>query len=307
MELRHLRYFTAVATHGSFNQAAASLHLTQPALSRQVKDLEDELGVPLLKRGKNAVTLTEAGELFYDEARDLLARAEQAVRRVRRETGAIVLRIAYAPSLVAGVLPRALERFQAETPQARVELSDLAPAEMAKQGREGLLDVIFSVADEEWQLKEFAWHEARRLTPMLVMPAKHPLARLKRVPPARLRDLPMIGYHRAEFPEYDRGIRRLLKGHGVSPYYSHRAEGMTSLLASIEAHGGVSILTEGVASFLPVTLVMRPFFPALPGVTIVAGVSASRTNPHAERFVQLFREESGLIRGGEKPKSRKSD
>ncbi len=65
MELRHLRYFVAVAAHGSFNRAAKILHLTQPALSRQVKDLEDELGVPLLVRGQNAVKLTEAGDLFY--------------------------------------------------------------------------------------------------------------------------------------------------------------------------------------------------------------------------------------------------
>src|SRR5215211_1056028 len=74
VELRHLRYFAAVAAHGSFNRAANNLHLTQPALSRQVKDLEEELGVALFVRGKNAVKLTAAGELFYEEARDLLAR-----------------------------------------------------------------------------------------------------------------------------------------------------------------------------------------------------------------------------------------
>ena len=71
MELRHLRYFVAVAAHGSFNRAAQGLHLTQPALSRQVKDLEEELQVPLLVRGKNLVTLTESGKLFYEEAREV--------------------------------------------------------------------------------------------------------------------------------------------------------------------------------------------------------------------------------------------
>jgi LysR family hca operon transcriptional activator len=70
VELRHLRYFVGVASHGSFNRAAEILHLTQPALSRQVKDLEEELGVTLLVRGSNAVKLTEAGELFYEEARE---------------------------------------------------------------------------------------------------------------------------------------------------------------------------------------------------------------------------------------------
>src|SRR6266850_1340563 len=82
MELRHLRYFVAVAAHGSFNRAAEILHLTQPTLSRQVKDLEDELDVPLLVRGQNAVKLTEAGELFYEEARQVLARADEAIQRV---------------------------------------------------------------------------------------------------------------------------------------------------------------------------------------------------------------------------------
>ena len=83
MELRHLRYFTAVAAHGSFRRAAAILHLTQPALSRQVRDLEDELGVIRLTRGRNFATLTDAGELFYEEAREVLARADLAVERVR--------------------------------------------------------------------------------------------------------------------------------------------------------------------------------------------------------------------------------
>src|SRR5688572_9955216 len=86
VELRHLRYFIAVAKHGSFNRAAQLLHLTQPALSRQVKDLEEELAVPLLVRATNAVTLTDAGRLFFEEAREIIARAELAVQRVRNES-----------------------------------------------------------------------------------------------------------------------------------------------------------------------------------------------------------------------------
>ena len=85
MELRHLPYFIAVAAHGSFNRAAEVLHLTQPTLSRQVKDLEEELGVSLLVRGQNTVRLTESGDLFYEEAREVIARANEAVQRVRGE------------------------------------------------------------------------------------------------------------------------------------------------------------------------------------------------------------------------------
>src|SRR5579871_4369659 len=103
MELRHLRYFTAVADHGSFNRAAQILHLTQPALSRQVKDLEEEVGVPLLVRGANAVTLTPTGESFYEDARDVLARAAKAVERARGDRGREQVRIGYIPATVDGL------------------------------------------------------------------------------------------------------------------------------------------------------------------------------------------------------------
>src|SRR5258708_40189266 len=96
-----------------FQSGGAESSLTQPALSRQVKDLEGERGVRLFVRGKNAVTLTDAGELFYEEARDLLARADQAVQRVRGEARNEVLRVDYSPSVTAGLMPRALERIQA--------------------------------------------------------------------------------------------------------------------------------------------------------------------------------------------------
>src|SRR4051812_11384534 len=112
MELRHLRYFSAVAAHGSFNRAADSLNLTQPALSRQVKDLEEELGVRLFLRRANAVTLTEAGEVFYEEASEILDRTEQAIARVRANDKSEKLRVGYGPSLTAGILPQAIERFQ---------------------------------------------------------------------------------------------------------------------------------------------------------------------------------------------------
>jgi DNA-binding transcriptional LysR family regulator len=84
MKLRQLRYFAAVASHGSFSRAATALHLTQTALSRQVKGLEDELGVALLKREPNSVSLTRSGQIFFEEAREVLARLEKAIRRVQK-------------------------------------------------------------------------------------------------------------------------------------------------------------------------------------------------------------------------------
>src|SRR5450432_1326353 len=163
MELRHLRYFAAVAAHGSFNRAAATLNLTQPALSRQVKDLEEELGVRLLVRGKNAVTLTDAGEVFYEEARDLLARADKAMQRVRGEGRDEVLRVGYAPSVTAGIMPGALEKFQAATPGVRIELADLSSREMNALANAGQLDLLITPDVSASDLRDFQWTELRRV------------------------------------------------------------------------------------------------------------------------------------------------
>ena len=294
MELRHLRYFAAVAAHGSFSRAANNLHLTQPALSRQVKDLEDELGVPLLVRGTNAITLTEAGELFYEEARDLLARADQAVQRVRGEARHEVLRVGYGPSLTSGIMPRALERFQAAVPRVRLELEDLSPREMKEKALTGLLDLVIVPETAESSIKGFQWAELRRMAVVLVMSRAHPLAKLSKIPPKRLIGLPLHGLGRLNFPDYVPRMRVLLKPFGVTPNFTVlENDGVTTMFASLEATQGATILADGVVSVLPRSLLIRPFAPALPDVVILAGLPADRPNVHAEMFAKLLREEAG--------------
>ncbi len=292
MELRHLRYFAAVAAHGSFNRAAATLHLTQPALSRQVKDLEDELGVRLLLRGKNAVTLTDAGEVFYEEARDLLARADKAMQRVRGECRNEVLRVGYAPSLTAGLMPGALEKFQAATPGVRIELADLSTREMNELANAGRLDLLIAPDPSASDVPGFFWSELHRVSPVLVMPESHPLAKLKKIAPARLRDLPLIGLGRENFPDYVRYVRAFLKPFGVAPHFvALENDGVSTLFAALEANHAAAILAEGIARIMPRTLVTRPFSPALSAVSVKLGLPAVRPNPHAETFARLLREE----------------
>ena len=298
MELRHLRYFAAVAAHGSFNRAAQNLHLTQPALSRQVKDLEDELGVPLLERGTNAVKLTDAGELFYEDARDLLARADQAIQRVRGQCRTEVLRVGYAPSVTAGIMPAALEKFQATTPRVRIELADLSSREMIEQAKTGRLDLVISPEiSATTEVPEFQWSELRRISPVLVMPETHPLAKLKKIGPARLRDLPLIGLARENFPDYVRYVRTLLKPFGVAPrFIALDNDGISTMFAALEAHHAAAILAEGVVSIMPRALVARPFSPALSDAPVSMGFPAVRPNPHAESFARLLREAAGRLK-----------
>jgi DNA-binding transcriptional LysR family regulator len=293
MELRHLRYFVAVAAHGSFNRAAEILHLTQPALSRQVKDLEEELGVPLLVRGQNKVKLTEAGDLFYEEAREVIACANKAVQRVRGEARSETLRVGYAPSIVAGIMGAALEKFKSAAPRVRIELTDLSSREINELANEERLDMMISPGVSITKKNsEFQWTELHRLQPVLVMPETHPLAKLKRIPPTRLRDLPLIGLAQGNYPEYVPHVRGILKPFGVLPrFVSLVNDGISTLFTELEAHRAAAILTEGIISIMPRTLVARRFAPVLPSATVMIGLSALRPNPHAETFGRMLLEE----------------
>src|SRR5438093_4105172 len=130
MELRQLRYFVAVAEEGNISRAAQKIFLTQPALSRQIKALENEIGQCLLKREAHSIRLTPAGEMLLREAREFLQRADEMLERVRAASQGVRLRVGYAPSLASGLLSAAVENFAQKHPNVRVELFDLSTKEM---------------------------------------------------------------------------------------------------------------------------------------------------------------------------------
>src|SRR5512134_2070330 len=130
MELRQLRYFVAVAEEGNISTAAKKIFLTQPALSRQIKALENEIGLCLLERRAHSVHLTPVGEGLLREARELLQHADQVLERVRAAGRGVRLRVGYAPSLASGILSVAVENFTQAHPDAKVELFDLSTVEM---------------------------------------------------------------------------------------------------------------------------------------------------------------------------------
>jgi LysR family hca operon transcriptional activator len=301
MELRHLRYFAAVAAHGSFNRASQILHLTQPALSRQVKDLEEEIGVPLLVRGTNSVTLTAIGESFYEDARDLLARADKAIQRARGERSTEIVRVGYMPTSGHGIMAIALKKFQAARPRVRVELSELVPAELRKAAQEGRVDVAMLPEGHTDLLPGFQWSELRPITLMLVIPTSHPLARLKKIAPTRLRDVPLIGLGKESFPGYTSHLRACLRPFGVIPrFVALIDDGLTSVLTALEASHAAAVLGDAVESALPPTMLMRPFSPALPMGRVMIGVPEDQPNLHAEEFAKLLREQTEHLRRASK-------
>src|SRR6266851_6530657 len=147
MELRHLRYFLAVGEALNFTRAAAQLRVAQPALSRQVQDLEEEIGVDLLRRSPRGVTLTAEGRLFLEEVRELLKRADESVEKVRAlargEYGE--LRVGYAPTPTVEILPPALAVFQKTVPRVKLLLHDLSSNELITGLRNATLELAIMV------------------------------------------------------------------------------------------------------------------------------------------------------------------
>ncbi len=291
MELRQLRHFTAVAAHGNFSRAAKQLHLTQPALSRQVKNLEEELGLALLKREANSVTLTTAGQDFYADTVELLKGLDQAVARIQSHASAKVLRVGYVPAYTVGLMPEVVKRFQAAHESVLLELLDLSPRELSMKASAGQLDVVVLADEYKPFLPTLRWTELRQIARGVVMPRKHPFARLSQVSPKRLKDQPLWVLKRSYCPVYADRVRALLEPYGVTPLVSNTtADSLATLLVAIEAHKGLALFSEAAKNMLPPTLVYRPIHPPLVPAVIVVGVPPGQLSAPAETFVKLLHE-----------------
>lgn len=295
MEIRQVRYFVEFAATGSFSEAARRLFITQPAISRQVKLLEDELETPLLRREGNAVTLTPEGEIFYDEAKDLLEHFERVVRRVRTLRGE-TLRIGYVSSLVAALMPRALARFRTQSKGMRVELLDCTPAEACEAALRREVEVVIVPGGLEDRLRGWDLIEIWRQEAVLVMRRGHALAKRRRIDPGLLDGEGLLGLGRAAYPEYAPRLRAILKPFNVRPkLVSQTADGIPTLFADLVAVDGLAVLSAGIRDLLPPGLVARGFDPPMIGPSIFAGIPAARPGTQAQAFVKLLQEEGAML------------
>lgn len=177
MELRQLRYFIAIAEQGSFSAAAARLHVSQPPLSTQLKNLENELGVKLLERNNRGVTLTAAGAVFYEETRAALSRLEHARTRTQQADrgDAGMLSIGFVSIADYGILPPALKNFRARFPSVEVELHELTTDAQIRELRAARLDLGIGLAPVDEPDLEFK--SVLREELVLALPSAHPSAR----------------------------------------------------------------------------------------------------------------------------------
>jgi DNA-binding transcriptional LysR family regulator len=292
MELRHLRYFVAVGEALNLTRAAAQLRLAQPALSRQIQDLEEEIGVDLLRRSTRGVTLTAEGKLFLDEARDLLKRAGDTVDKVRSlargEYGE--LNIAYSPLPTSEILPPALTAFQKATPGVKVMLHDLAGDEQIMNLLAGKIELAVMVQPTGEQLAGIAFETLRQYPYVVAMPAGHPLERLKAVPLATLAAEPLVALRRRDYSEFYRILDRIFAGCPVKPRVAVECDGTSSLITSVESGRGVALISAAVKDVTGKRLSYRPLAESteLQSVGIARAVNGDVT-PAGEKFCEILR------------------
>ncbi len=291
VELRHLRYFVVVAELNNVSKAAQKLRVAQPALSRQIHDLEEELHVPLLKRTTRGVSLTEAGKVFASEAREVLARADEAVKSVRAvargESGEVHL--GYAPSPTAEILPRALHAFHNAAPGVRVVLHDNSSEEMLRGLREGTLNIALIVRPAEDSARDLSFEPLLTYPMCVAMAPRHALARQPSVSLQRLLTEKLVVYSRSEYVDYHALLKQIFAPVGRIPVVAEECDSGSSLIAAVEAQRGVAILPSVARCQAGPRLKLRPLRPAPEPLCVGFAYGPAAATPAARRLITTLR------------------
>ena len=296
MELRHLRYFLAVGEALSFTRAAARLRIAQPALSRQVQELEDEIGVDLLRRSPRGVTLTAEGKLFLAAAQEALRHIDESVEKVRAlargEYGE--LHVGYAPVPTAEIMPPALAAFRKAVPHVKLSLHDLSTDEVVAGLHNATLELGILVKPTGEQAADIEFELLRAYPLCVALTAAHPFARLKSIPVEKLAVQPLVVLRRKDYSEYHRILGRVFASISAKPRIADECDGPSSLITEVEAGRGLAVGTIVLKLVAGKRLLYRP----LTGTTEVQSIGIARaTNgdvtPAGEKFCEILRKVSG--------------
>ena len=240
MELRHLRYFVAVAEALHFSRAAARLHITQPALSRQIRDLEGEMDVSLFRRHGTVTTLTEAGARFLVRAKEILEMAERSVKEAKEAPQEI--RFGHYGTLWVDYYGAALRAFTRRFPKVKLHAIEQTPPELVSSLRRGDVDVALLGPTDRALAKEFVVRRLGVLPAMIAMSAVHPLAMRRKLALQDLRDASWTVWDEKFFPARVAPLREAAADAGFKPRISGAVDSVASLflqLATSESVGYV--------------------------------------------------------------------
>lgn len=298
MELRHIRYFCAVADWQGFNRAARALRVSQSAISEQILDLEREIGTRLLNRKQRSLSLTPAGEIFLEEARKILADAERAIDRARRtgrgEIGA--LRTGFLVWGASSFLPRVIREFRDLHPGVRLSLVEMLPAAQSEALLRGTLDVGFTRPLQPPYAASLRSETLFHDPLIAVLPADHPRAR-DPLPLRALADEPFVLCEREISPTLFDKITSLCALAGFSPRIAQTSNVLSSVLALVEAGEGVTLIPSSLRNARFSDLAFCPLSEPQGTIELVMAWSPEREGALRTAFLEFVRSRKELVAG----------
>jgi LysR family hca operon transcriptional activator len=300
MELRHLRYFVAVAEAGSLTIAAEQkLHTAQPSLSRQIRDLEHEVGVELLNRSVHGVELTAAGRAFLDHARMALHQAEAAKEAALRaaQPARPTFALGFLSGSEIGLLPDVTRILRDELPGIEIRLSSDYSPSLAKALKRGRLDAAFMRPEED--MGDLAFTHVRSDPLIFVFPSDHRLASHEAIEAREILNEPFI-FPSHTAPAVRCAVEKYLKRSGVDLKPEHEVHNVVHAISMITSTRAIMLLPAYTKNYLPDTVTSRPVKGEAPTVDLVFAYDRANSSP----ILKLFLSRIGELATGESGKHR---
>jgi LysR family hca operon transcriptional activator len=297
MELRHLRYFIAVAEEGSLTLAAEKrLHTAQPSLSRQIRDLEDEVGVKLLTRSAHGIELTTAGRAFLDHARFALGQADAAVAAARRaaQPSKPMFALGFLTGQEMDWLPEAMRILRDELPSIQVAVSSQYSPDLAKDLVGGKLDLAFLRPEANMPDLEFRLVTKEPL--VVVLPSDHRLASLDEIDPHEIVGETFINVS-GTAPALRVVIDAYLQREGIAIHPHHEVDNLAMAMSLVASTRGVALLPAYAQNFLPWSVISRPLKGEVPTIDLVIGYHKGNKSPILRMFLSRVDDLTARISG----------
>jgi len=291
MELRHLRYFVAVAEALSFTKAAAKLRLAQPSLTRQVRNLEDEIGVLLLNRAKNRITLTGEGERFLFDAKKLLAMCAESIATVQRmhRGESAHLNIGYVANIHYGLLPATLGAFRKLCPGTALNLFDMTATEQFLALESHKIDLGFVGLPPALSGHDLLSVCVARDTVLVALPASHPLARKSKIKLADLAPLFFIGMSARTHPGVREWLLKACQNAGFTGRILQEADSEATAIRFVADGLGVALMPEQITGLPHEGVEFRPLSPPLNRESTIAWRADNDSKPLHD-YIQIVKD-----------------
>jgi DNA-binding transcriptional LysR family regulator len=298
MELRHLRYFVAVAEELNFTRAAQKLHLAQPSLTRQIHNLEEELGVRLLDRGRNQVSLTEEGRSFLVDARRLVALSLESVKAVQRfsrgESGQ--LNLGYLFKFNFDLLPATLATFYQTCPEIAVNLFDMSPAEQLRALEARKIDLGFvglRPPPTSKNMSALVWQCVAHHNVVVVLPANHPLARKRSIKLSELKSLFFVAMSEQTHPGSRDWLSSLCQEAGFTPRILQDVDLESGIMTFVAEGLGVTLAREQIKNLPHPNVVFRPLTTSAKADYWIAWHRENHSKA-VRQYIEILKKHAGL-------------